>query len=233
MTEQESLILSLAEDYLANILPTELLHSMSTFFEQARYNLRYNSPKSAETAWLNKVKIVSTSQQLLPPKVDPTVFSAVSRALYHNQWLNLDYTNAEQIGNKIEVMPLGLAQQGTRLYLVCRYRDFDNERTLALHRMQSATASTISFTPPADFDLHQYDDDGRFGFGDGKKVSLSFNITKVAGHHLLESPLSEQQSITTQNDHFHVQATVVDSLHLKWWLRTFGDEVWNISKVKV
>jgi hypothetical protein len=50
---------------------------------------------------------------------------------------------------------------------------------------------------------------------------------------LLESPLSEQQSITTQNDHFHVQATVVDSLHLKWWLRTFGDEVWNISKVKV
>ena len=126
-------------------------------------------------------------------------------------------------------MPLGLAQQGPRLYLVCRYEGYDNERLLAIHRIQKAKASTLTFKRPKDFDLKRFDDEGRFGFGDGKKVRLTFRISKDVGLFLLESPLSTDQQVKEIGDDYEISATVVDTDMLEWWLRGFGDAV---SKVR-
>ena len=191
LSPQECLLLTLAEQQLGQLLPPRLMKSMEGFFSQARIQLHEQSMAKHEREWLKKVRVVSTSQPLLPPKVDPVMFEQVSNALYANQWLTVEYKNAA--GKKLEsrVMPLGLAQQGQRMYLVCRFDGYDNERCLALHRILSAKASSFTFEPPPEFDLKQFDDDGRFGYGDGKKVKLSFRIEMEAGFHLLESPLSE------------------------------------------
>ena len=158
------------------------------------------------------------------------MFEQVSAALYDDQWLTVEYRNAA--GKKLEsrVMPLGLAQQGQRMYLVCRFDSYDNERSLALHRIISAKASSFTFERPAEFDLKKFDDDGRFGYGNGKKIKLAFRIEKDAGLHLLESPLSENQQVVEEDETYWITATVVDSYMLDWWLRGFGDAVSDISK---
>ena len=122
------------------------------------------------------------------------------------------------------------AQQGQRMYLVCRFDSYDNERSLALHRIISAKASSFTFERPAEFDLKKFDDDGRFGYGNGKKIKLAFRIEKDAGLHLLESPLSEDQQVVEEDETYWITATVVDSYMLDWWLRGFGDAVSDISK---
>ena len=71
---KESLLLRLAEEHLRNLLPTHLLKSMDGFFAQARQNLDPVGPPSLEREWPNKVRVVATSQPLLPPKIDPAVF---------------------------------------------------------------------------------------------------------------------------------------------------------------
>lgn len=231
LTTQESLLLQLAEEHLKNLLPAHLMKSMDAFFSQARRNLGPESNARLEREWPNKVRVVATSQPLLPPKIQPDVFDTVSEALYSNHWLHLDYKNSAGKRSKAEVMPLGLAQQGPRLYLVCRYRDYDNERSLALHRILSAEMSTVAFDRPKDFDLKKYDDDGRFGFGDGKKVRLSFRIERRAGLHLTESPLSsDQQVIELGNGDLKITATVVNSAMLDWWLSGFGNKVGDILR---
>ena len=139
LTPQESLLLKLAEDHLKYQVPARLMQSMDTFFSQARRNLGPESNAALEKQWPEKVRVVATSQPLLPPKIKPGVFETVSDALYANRWLELDYRNASGKRSKMEIMPLGLVQQGPRLYLVCRYRDFDSERNLALHRIISAS----------------------------------------------------------------------------------------------
>ena len=227
---QDSLLLTLAEQYLHSILPVKLMASMQNFFTQAKYDLKRQDKKEPEQQWLSKVRIVDTTQPLLSPEIKPGVFGAVSNALYENKWLKLKYENAEGWRGDYRVMPLGLAQQGPRLYLVCRFEGFDNERSLALHRIISAEVSTMGFERPPEFDLKKYNDDGRFGFGEGERIRLSFRIDKPNGYHLLESPLSEDQQVKNLDDKYEITATVVDTEQLNWWLRGFGSAVSDVDK---
>ncbi|MFT4629630.1 MAG: putative DNA-binding transcriptional regulator YafY [Arenicella sp.] len=233
LSEQESVLLTLAETYLSNLLPRNLMRSMTSFFEQAKYNLGPHEPTKSAKEWLKKVKVVSTTQPLLPPKIRQGVFDVVSEGLYDNKWLNLRYENQNGYETDVRVMPLGLAQQAARLYIVVRYDGFDDERNLALHRIKKAELSTITFKRPADFNFNRYVRDGRFGFGDGKKVILSFSISKVAGYHLTESRLSKDQCVTSLDDHYLIKATVIDSDMLDGWLLSFGVDVWDVQKEAV
>ena len=95
LSTQDALLLTLAEQQLHSLLPTPLMKSMNGFFSQARSQLEENGTPQREREWLDKVRVVSTSQPLLPPKINPNVFDEVSRALYGNQWLDVDYQNAE------------------------------------------------------------------------------------------------------------------------------------------
>ncbi len=231
MTQQESLLLALAEQHLRTLLPASVMKSMEGFFNQARsklgevrsVNAHQTAVRSKESEWLSKVRVVNTTQTLLPAAIKPGIFEAVSNALYSNQWLEVDYKNAKGERKQSHVMPLGLAHQGSSLYLVCRFDGFNNERSLALHRLNAATASTLNFEPPKNFDLKKFDDDGRFGFGNGKPMSLTFRITKSAGLHLLESRLSKDQTHTESTDHYEITATVVETDQLRRWLRGFGE----------
>jgi predicted DNA-binding transcriptional regulator YafY len=229
LSAQESLLLMLAQQHLSSLLPAKLMKSMEGFFAQAPSQLADRGTRR-EREWLEKVRVVSTSQPLIPPKVDGGVFEQVSNALYGNHWLDVDYKNAAGKRTSARVMPLGLAQQGPRMYLVCRFDGYDNERSLAMHRIHSARASSFTFERPKEFDLKRYDDDGRFGYGEGKHIRLRFRVEKEAGFHLLESPLSADQFVVELDDSYRITATVVDSAMLEWWLRGFGGAVSDVSR---
>ena len=231
MNQHESLLLTLAEQHLRHLLPPRLVASMDAYFHQARSNLQHSGKAQLEKEWLKKVRVVSVSQPLLPPAVDAGMFRQISHALYNNLWLAIVYRNAAGKETDARVMPLGLAQQGVHLYLVCRFEGYDNERSLALHRFISAEAGTMTFKRPKEFDLSKYDDDGRFGFGDGQRIQLSFCIAKQAGYHLLEAKLSADQVVEQLEDHYRITATVVDSAVLDRWLLGFGGDVFNTQKV--
>ena len=229
MTAQESLLLTLAHEQIRQLLPPRLLTSMEGFFEQAERNLGPGTKAQRERQWLRKVRVVATTQPLIPPEIDSTVFDNVTAALYEDRVLNLSYRNAAGEDKQASVWPLGLAQQGPRMYLVCRFSGYDNERSLALHRISKAEATNLPFEYPKEFDLARYDADGRFGFGEGERVQLRFRITKEAGLHLTESPLSEDQTVVEHVDCYEISATVVDSEMLRWWMRGFGSAVWCVE----
>ena len=235
LTEQESLLMALAEQHLHHQLPASLMKSLQGFFEQARRNL---SPMhSGETVtrareWLSKVRVVSTTLPMLPPKIKPGVFQQVSQALYNNCWLDITYTNALKKRTQAKVMPLGLAQQGVRMFMPCQFEGYDNIRNLALHRIQSATCTNVRFQRPADFDLQAYDDNGRFAFGMGGKIAIHLWVKDELALLLGESPLAANQCIVPhigQKGGSELKATLTDSSLLVWWLRSQGSSVQVLS----
>lgn len=228
LSEQESLLLLLAEEHLNHLLPGGVMKSMNGFFEQARRNFGPTTTEKPGRQWLKKVRVVSPTQPTLPPKIEDGVFDAVSNALYANLWIALEYRNAAGKTKSAAVMPLGLAQQGIRLYLVCRYEGYAEERILALHRIITASVITRAFEQPADFNLEQYEADGKFGFGSGKRVRLIFCIEKETGHQLLESPLAPDQRVETLSSGLKITAVVVETVQLHRWLLGFGTKVWDV-----
>lgn len=155
----------------------------------------------------------------------------MSQALFQNKLIHIEYQN--QFGKKhsATIMPLAIAQQGASIYLVCRYDGYDDNRLLALHRIRKAEISTFTFERPKDFNLQAYQNDGHLGFGGGEKVRLTFSISRSAGFHLTETPLSKDQKILEESDeHYRFQATVANNDMLKWWIRKFGEDIWDIEK---
>ncbi len=235
LTPAESLLMTLAEQYLKPFMPPKLKKTLAGFFQETQRHLGPNSTDSLEKQWPEKVRVISGMQPLLPPKIADGVFDEVCDALYYNRWLEITYQNAQGHKGTHRIMPLGLAQLGSTsaLYLACRFEGYDNERSIALHRIRSAKASSLTFERPTHFNLAKYDDDGRFIFGEGKKIRLRFCIDKMAGLHLLETRLSEDQQVKELAEHYQITATVVDSERLQRWLNSFGDSVSNIKKTKV
>jgi predicted DNA-binding transcriptional regulator YafY len=154
----------------------------------------------------------------------------ITNALYYNHYLQLRYRNSREETKNKRVMPLGLAQQGVRLYLVARFDGYDNQRILALHRIDEVEDTGDVFDYPTDFKLVDYDLAGHFGFGNGQRVHVSFCIRLDAGFYLTETPLSQDQSIIRHNDHYQVSATLIDSQLLTAWLNGWGDKVWEVKK---
>ena len=231
LTPQQSLVLMLAEEHLKNLLPTSIMKSMQPFFDEARYQKQFGEDR-LEYKWLNKVCSVPTSQPLLPAKISADIFEAVSTALFQNKLLHIEYQNQHGDKHQANVMPLALAQQGASIYLVVRYEGFEDNRLLALHRIKQANVSTFNFERPKDFHLQKYLEEGYLGFGSaGKMVRLTFSIEHYAGLHLTETALSKDQKILEETaDYYRIQATVPDTDMLDWWIKKFGDRIWDIEK---
>ncbi|MDO5055627.1 MAG: WYL domain-containing protein [Pasteurella oralis] len=230
LSVQQSLVLTLAEQQLKHLLPANIMASMKPFFDQATRTVA-ESKNKPEYQWLGKICSVPSSQPLIPAQIDNAVLDAVSTALFQNKWLTIHYQNQSGKSYQARVMPLAMAQMSATIYLVVRYENFDDTRMLALHRIKQAEVSTMSFERPQDFDLKQYQAEGHFGFGGNEKIRLRFSIDHQAGFHLTETPLSEDQMILQESeDHYRFQATVIDNDMLTWWLRRFGDDIWDIEK---
>ena len=233
LSEQESLLLQLAHLQLKLLLPAAMMQSLNGLFEQAQLNLKFKGDALLAQQWLKKVRVVSTTQPLLPPQIQPQVLEETSNALYNNQWLQVTYRNAKGHTIDAKIMPLGLAQQGVMMYLICRFEGHKNERSLALHRFISARKLTLTFEYPSNFDLENYDKDGRFGLGNGQPIKLAFKIKKPAGLHIVEAPLSQDQKVTDDGDYYLIEATLIDSYFLDRWLLGFGSEVKQIEKTQI
>ena len=229
LTASESLLLQLAKSEVSQLLPARALVSMAPLFSTARRELEASPAPQIERRWLKKVQRIPDSQPLLAPKITPGVFEAVSDALYRECKLHIYYRNAQGQRKNATVWPLGLVQQGVRLYLVCRFEGYENERILAIPRIVQAEASEESFSWPMDFDLAAYCNGGDFGISHGRRVFLRFRIEKACGQHLLEYPLAADQAVRDLEDMLEITATVEDTELLHRWLHGWREKVTQID----
>jgi len=229
LEDREALTMLLAAAHLKPLLPTEMTAWMDDRAAMAGQTVGSRPDKAHYRDWPAKVAVVSQLPPMLPPRIDPGVLDAVSRALLRDTWLNLDYTNSKgQQHHNRRVGPLALVRQSERLFLVCRFDGYDNVRNLALHRIQRAEATPHPFTRPVGFDLQQYIADGRFGYGNGERMVLEMSVAPHIAALLDETPLSEDQKVIpgpTPESRSVVRATVLRGEQIRWWVRMQGAAV--------
>ena len=231
LTVPEALTLAMVEQHLRALLPTPMADQMRPYFIAARKRLDAEPKPHRGRSWLDKVRIVPPTQPLLPPKIDRTVHDAISEALLHERQVCIRYRRrGTKVPVEYRVHPLGLIQRGPMLYLYCRILDYEDARTLALHRIVSAQILDDRVEYPTGFSLDRQIELGTWGFGQGEMIKLEAIFAPGYGVHLYETPLSTDQQIGESDDgQLRITATVPDTPQLKWWLLGFGGGVTVIA----
>ena len=220
---QESLLLRLAEEHLKYQIPGLLMKTLSPLFESARQTLNEVGTRGRQKEWLQKVAFVPNSIMLMPPKILPRIFNAVSEALYRDNKLEIEYRNLKGDCKKRTVSPLGLIQQEHRLYLICKFDNYDNLRHLALHRIKSASVLEFAADRPKDFSLQSYIASRHINYSNGKKVRFIIEFTDAMTRNVLEeTPFNLTQKITELPDGaWRLEAIVDDTALLDGWVASW------------
>lgn len=225
-----ALTLQMAEKFLSNKIPPNCLNYLAPHFQMADHFL--NGPENGGIkGWAEKIEIISRSQPLLPPAIEPKVLGEVYDALLYGRKFQATYRGRGKTEDSTyPVNPLGLVFADQVVYLVCTLKDYREPRDvlfLALHRMPDAKPLEATAVKVEGFNLKAYVDSGAFGFGDdGEALRLKALFSEGAAHHLSESPLSRDQNITKKGKGLVlVEATVLDTAQLRWWLLGFGAQV--------
>lgn len=220
----ETLLFRLFEEHMQYQLPAPLLKSLSPFFAAAKSSL--NETKNGRThEWLRKVAFVSGTVPMMRPRILPRVFDAVSEALYRDAKLKISFENRKGEKSKAEVSPLGLVQQEQRLYLVCRFENYDNVRHLALHRITYAEVLDFPAERPKDFSLERYIRDRHFNYSNGGRIRLEIEFTNPeTARNMSETPFNSTQVLTELPDGaWRLEAVMDDTVVLQGWIAAWHD----------
>lgn len=222
----EALSLVMTERYLKDLLPSTLAAQLMPYFRAAKQRLDA-TPSSPPSTWQRKVGVVPPAQPLLSPDENTAVRDVVSEALFFGHQLNVKYRpKGEEETRDYRLHPLALIQRGPITYLSCRIFDFEDVRTLALHRISAAEKLDSLAEYPKDFSVQRQIDLGIWGFGNGETIQLTLKFDSEAGEHLLESRLSKEQEVIYLPDNtLLLRATVPDTPQLVWWILGFADLV--------
>jgi len=226
LDDRDILTLMLARRHLEHLLPYDVRRGLDDKLTTSQELTKSRGKSQLLKSWPDKVATIPLLPRMQAPRLSSDVLSHVSEALLNDRWLQIDYQNA--VGRKLSdarVMPLALVQQGERLFLVCRFEGHENNRNLALHRIQTAQATPHPFDRP-DFSLTEYIDRGGFGFGNGERIVIKLVVAPHIASLLRETPLSADQHISKHDDgRVNVSATVIRGEQIRWWVRMHGEAI--------
>jgi predicted DNA-binding transcriptional regulator YafY len=228
MSLPEALTLTLVEQHLRHHLPPNAVEALHPHFKSAARVLSAVGDEAPSRAWLDKVRSVPPQQPLLPPRMDEECQRAVYLALMQDRQLRLHYRKRDADKETVYQAghPLGVVHRAGLIYLVCMFSDFEDVRTIALHRVQQAEVLYEPARTKAAFDIDEFIASGQFGVIAGDPITLRALFTRAAGEHLHETPLSTDQTLSaTADGRLLLTATVPNTRALVWWLLGFGDGV--------
>ena len=238
MTSSQAVTFMMVEEHLKHLLPPSLVSEMNPWFDAARRSLlEQNHVKQ----WINRVRIVPSSQPLIPPTVDQEAQQAIYEALLQDRQLECIYQSRTHAGEEKSYIlnPLALVQKGAVIYLICTRHDKIAIQTFALHRFRTAKVLKSRTVHQNDFHLDDYIESGALGFRvDYQKptenIDLKLTMDAKAVHFFEESALSRDQVIEKFTDNlYQVRATLPFTSQLVWWLRGFGKKLLQIEPESV
>lgn len=222
-----ALAMVLAEQHVKNLLPPVAVDQLSVQFQMARQFLD-SLESNSFSKWNNKVRSIDNGKALLPAKVEPQIWQAVTEALLMGQALDVQYmARSSSVGKAYTLHAQGLVTRHNVTYLLATVNDYADIRQFPLQRILQATASTQGYRLKADFDVQTYIDNGGFGYaleGAEQWVTLRARIDQDTARMLSETPLSEQQTLSEpQADGWvELNALVSNDQQTLWWLQGFG-----------
>jgi predicted DNA-binding transcriptional regulator YafY len=232
MNLSQAVAFNMVEANLTQLLPPVILDELFPWFDLARRQLKNSK---VTHSWIDRVRIEPATQPLIAPDIDLDSKDNIYHALFYQLQINACYTRSNKSqASEYTLNPIAIIQRGVIIYLLATRTDDPKAiiRTFALHRFDSVEILETAAQSPDNFQLDTYLDEGSMGFSHplfgelaerGKNTTIELQFTQQAGRSLTESKLSDDQTVTSNDDDtLTINATVNLTSQLVWWLRGFG-----------
>ncbi|OXC78744.1 helix-turn-helix transcriptional regulator [Caballeronia sordidicola] len=246
MGAAEAVAFHILQRFAGNKLPAAVTKDLESLFSAAEVRLsQEKADNRIYRAWPDKVDSVDGTFTLIRPNLREDIFHVIATATFFEREVSVRYRPAgkretEDLKPKT-LWPLALVESAGVMYMVAQDPSFEPRmdkpkvqwlRSLfRLDRILSAVESGKTFAYPDDFSLRSYvEGEQVFNFLTEPAVQLVIAFDGTAGNHLKETPMAKDQEIDMLADgRMRVTGTVIPSLKLRWWLRSFGASVEVLS----
>lgn len=214
--------------HLKKLLPPAAWDKIEPQIRNAEHWLHKHRPTGSK-AWPDKVASVPRTFPLQPAQPEPAVIEAVYDALYEERQLEVYYKGKYRI-----LHPVGLIDRGRVSYLMAMAFNAPDPFLFATHRIEKAQKLDEPARKNPDFDVEEYVRQGGVDIPTGDPSTLKLRFYNDAGEHLRETPLSEDQEIEDEDEGvLTVQAEVIPTEALRWWIQGFADNVEVLAPEKL
>ena len=224
---QAALTFKLVESYMQQLLPASTLSYLQPWFHTANGVLDQHGNGLAH--WPDKIRVLPRGLPQKAPDIAPEVAEAVYHAVLIERQLQITYPGKhDQTETRCHtVHPLALVVRDRVVYLICVFDSYSDTRQLAMHRILSAEMLIETAQRPEQFSIDAYIAEGEFGVVlNPQPIVLKAEFFRHVATYLRESPIADDQVIEdVDEDNVLLRATVPDTLELRLWLKSFGDEV--------
>jgi predicted DNA-binding transcriptional regulator YafY len=215
---------ALMEEHLEPLLPIALRQEARPQFVSARKYLE-QAPSARARRWKQRVRVIPRAFSLRPPEVPETVLEPVYQALFEGKQLDITYrSRGSGKTSTWRTHPQAMVMREGVIYLLMTIEPYSDLRHIVAHRIRSVSVIDEPVSEPEGFDLDDYIQSGAFSYVETGPVELVIRLQAYAAEHILESPISADQSHRTLSDgRIEIAASTIDTLQLRWWLTGFGD----------
>lgn len=221
---QAALTLHMVEQHIKPLLPATTLSHLQPWFKAAEGVLA--SHGNGLSKWPDKVRVLPKSFPRIAPVIDANVQAAVTQAVLTERQLELTYLANGAAEPWIRTIhPLALVVRDQMTYLLCVFDGHADVRQLVLHRIQGAKVLDVQAIRPSNFDLDAIIASGEMGIPQRHcNLKLEAIFAPHLAIHLAEAPISADQKLDEIDGKVRLRATVPDTLELRLWLKSYGDE---------
>lgn len=225
MEPQVALAFHMAEVHLRSLLPASTVDTLEPWFSAARRVLDEHG--NGISHWPEKIRVLPRGLPQKAPEIDADVQAKVYQAVLQERQLQISYGREADSRRDYVIHPIALVVRNQIVYLVCVFEGFDDIRQLAMQRIHSAEVLNASVQKPVGFSLDDYISQGAFGLVFGEVfLRLEARLMRHLEIHLRETAIAEDQVIEDIDENFvRLAATVPDTLELRLWLNSFGEEI--------
>mgnify|MGYP000953352451 CR=1 FL=1 len=226
----EAMLLSMARQHIAPLLPPSTLELLDPLFETATARLdQVSKLRNIQSRnWKDKIRVVQPTQQLIAPAISSDVQINLCKALLESRKVYASYQSlASSKPKEYELNPLGLILRGSVFYLVATAKNYSKVVLYALHRFNSVELLSESVVKPNNFSLDSAIQTGLSGFtSKDSPIVITLRVTEKLLAYLRETPLSFDQEVYEDGNRAHIlKASVNDTWQLRWWLLSQGKEL--------
>ncbi len=224
MSLSEAVSWQLVAKTIKNLLPANILHEVTPYFEQAQKKLDSLKQDNNSATWTEKIRVVEPTLPLVAPRIDITILENIQESVLKQIQIEVIYRAANSsLSKELTLHPLALVQRGLVTYLVATVNDYVDIRIFAIHRIVNIWLTQRSAIIPSNFDIDKYIATGALHFGNGEQIHLKLRVANWLKNILQETPLTTNQEISEQDNNIIVKAVITLTPQLEWWLLSQAD----------